>query len=184
MRARALLSHATPAITMALVVLASCSLDPKPAPTPPASNSAVDAPAPPPPPPVMTGSVHAFEPPERDPFAGPQTSTTIVTPPPRDEVPRKAKKYSLDQLKLVGIVTGEEQRAMLVDPRGKGWIVSRGDHVGRPDVRSDRFAGWRVHRIKAEEIVFVRDDAVSNANESETRVLALHAEAAATDVDD
>ena len=181
MRIRAVLSHATPAITMALVVLASCSLDPKPAPSPPSGSSAVETTPAPAPPPVTTTPMQVFAPPERDPFAGPK-STAIVTPPPKDEIERKAKKYSLDQLKLVGIVTGEEQpRAMLVDPRGKGWIVSRGDHVGRPDLRDDRFAGWRVHRIRSEEIVFVRDD--GDTSEASMRTLALHA-AATSDVDD
>jgi type IV pilus assembly protein PilP len=111
----------------------------------------------------------------RDPFAPPAANVAVVTPPPsRDDVPRKARRYSLEQLKLVGIAIGDESRAMLVDPRGKGWIVTRGDHVGEP--YGER-AGWRVQKIKNEEIVFVREDATKNDGTAETRVLALHAEA-------
>ncbi|HVJ91001.1 MAG TPA: hypothetical protein VM580_14455, partial [Labilithrix sp.] len=44
-------------------------------------------------------------------------------------------QFSLDELKLVAIVTGGDYpRAMLIDPGGKGWVIKRGDWVGRPEV--------------------------------------------------
>lgn len=109
----------------------------------------------------------------RDPF---QPGSAIVTPPPprEDGIPRKAKRYTLDQLKLVGIVGGEEQpRAMLVDPNGKGWIVTRGEYVGR----AENLAGWRVDRVRGEDVVFTRTDPLRPDQAAETRVVALHAPA-------
>ncbi len=62
MRIRAVLSLATPAITMALVALASCLLETKPSPTPPANdNSAVEKTPAPRPPPVTTTTMLAFD---------------------------------------------------------------------------------------------------------------------------
>ena len=41
-------------------------------------------------------------------------------------------QYSLDELKLVGIVTRvRPERALIIDPTGKGHIVTRGQFVGR-----------------------------------------------------
>ena len=45
------------------------------------------------------------------------------------------EQYSIDELKLVAIVTGSAYpRAMVVDPNGKGWVIKRGDFVGRPEI--------------------------------------------------
>jgi type IV pilus assembly protein PilP len=44
-------------------------------------------------------------------------------------------QYALDELKLIGIVTrAEPAKAMLVDPNGKGFVIQRGQFVGRADV--------------------------------------------------
>ncbi len=44
-------------------------------------------------------------------------------------------EYSIDELKPIGIVmAGDYPRAMLLDPNGKGWVVKKGDYVGRPEV--------------------------------------------------
>ena len=44
-------------------------------------------------------------------------------------------QYSIDELKLVGIVTRiQPAKAMLVDPSGKGHVVQRGQFVGRPEI--------------------------------------------------
>jgi type IV pilus assembly protein PilP len=45
------------------------------------------------------------------------------------------EQYSVDELKLIGIVTRlEPARAMLVDPTGVGHVLTRGQFVGRPEV--------------------------------------------------
>ncbi|MBS2017541.1 MAG: hypothetical protein JST00_31960 [Deltaproteobacteria bacterium] len=108
----------------------------------------------------------------RDPFQ-PAPLVVVTPPPPRDDgTPRKAKRYALEQLKLVGIVGGEEQpRAMLVDPNGKGWIVTRGEYVGRVE----NLSGWRVDRVRGDGVVFTRADPLRPQQAPETRVIALHA---------
>lgn len=171
-------------LVMTLGIACTSTNDPKP--TPSDATAAIPAPVETtktvaPETPLVTPRREATpdDPTARDPFA---SAPVAVVVPPRDEVPRKAKKYSLDQLKLVGIVGGEEQpRAMLVDPRGKGWIVARGDHVGRAELKTDHLAGWRVDRVRGDDVVFVRTDPRRPEQAAETRVLALHAAAPPSD---
>ena len=62
------------------------------------------------------------------------------------------EQYALDELKLVAIITGGDYpRAMMIDPTSKGWVIKRGDFVGRPDVvhtgganGADYQLNWRV----------------------------------------
>ena len=166
----------------------ACVSDPKPAPAPAASSAevahvsqSVTTPAPPvvAPPSGPSGPSGS----DRDPFA--QQAAPKVAPPRSDiDLARKAKKYNVEQLRLVGIVSGEEQRAMFVDPRGKGWIVERGDRVGRAELHVDHFTGWRVDRIRSEEVVLIREDATRTNEAAETRVLALHTTPEPEDVED
>ena len=177
--------RATPTFLVAIVVCLGCGSDPAPKPAPAAQATSSSAsrlaeatPPAPTPPPVAALPSEA----DRDPFAQPILPTTA--PPPSD-LARKAKKYSVDQLRLVGIVGGEEQaRAMFVDPRGKGWIVERGDRVGRAELRVDHFTGWRVDRIRHDDVVLVREDAAHAEQSAETRVLALHTSPEPLDIDD
>src|SRR5439155_6232247 len=44
-------------------------------------------------------------------------------------------KFGVDELKLVAIVKSNEgMRAMFVDPQGKGWVVTRGMHIGKGEI--------------------------------------------------
>jgi type IV pilus assembly protein PilP len=94
-------------------------------------------------------------------------------------------QYSIDELKLVALVTGSEQaRAMLVDPGGKGWVLKRGDYVGRPDVvhtggtnGTDYQLNWRIDRIRDGDLVLLRDDPAQPGVPPATRVIPLHPEA-------
>lgn len=78
----------------------------------------------------------------------------------------KLEKYSLEQLKLIGIITRvHPERAMLVDPNGVGHVVLRGQFVGKADVvQTAKDVGasyqvhWRVDRIRPNDVVFVRED--------------------------
>ena len=93
-------------------------------------------------------------------------------------------EYSLDELKLVAIVlSGDYPRAMLVDPTGKGWVVKRGDFVGRADVVRIGGAGgaeyqlnWRVDRVRDGDIVLIREDPAQPAIPPATKVVPLHTE--------
>jgi type IV pilus assembly protein PilP len=173
------------------LLLAACSRDaaPEAAPAPPA----VAAPAPEAPPLApearkladVPDSAIAEGPTSRDPF---RTFST-ATPPPKDTRPRKSRHFALDQLKLVGLVTGTPTpRAMLVDPTGKGWVVTPGELVGSPEpVREgDRVASasWRVDRIREGDVVLVREDAAHRDAPIETKVLALPREPVLAAIDD
>ena len=96
-----------------------------------------------------------------------------------------ADRYSLDELKLVGVVTGNTaSRAMFIDPTGKGHVVTRGELVGRAEsVKSTAAKGiqsyetnWRVDRIREGDVVFVREDPDRPNVPAATRVVALRPE--------
>jgi len=94
------------------------------------------------------------------------------------------EQYSIDELKLAGIVTGiRPARAMLVDPTGKGHVVVRGQFVGRPEtVQAPGQASvayevnWRVDRIREGDIVLVREEPTNPDVPTATRVVALRPE--------
>ncbi|APR86573.1 Type IV pilus biogenesis protein PilP [Minicystis rosea] len=109
----------------------------------------------------------------RDPF---RADHAALPPPPPDPRPRKARRIPIEQLKLVGLVTHTATpRAMLVDPSGKGWIVTQGELVGRPEPiasgNGERLASFRVDRIRERDVVLVREDA--SGSPAGTRVIAL-----------
>jgi len=97
-------------------------------------------------------------------------------------------QFSLDELKLVAIVTGGEYpRAMLVDPGGKGWVVKRGDWVGRPEVvhvgganGADYQINWRVDKVRDGDLVFSREDPAQPGIPPASRVISLRPEGDAT----
>jgi type IV pilus assembly protein PilP len=92
-------------------------------------------------------------------------------------------QYSLDELKLVGIVTRvQPERALVIDPTGKGHIITRGQFVGRAEIVQGGASGadyeinWRVERIREADIVLVRDDPKNPDVPSATRIIALRTE--------
>ncbi len=89
-------------------------------------------------------------------------------------------RYTLEELKLVGIVTGNPSRALLIDPTGFGWIAKVGDFVGKPELvhaggpaGADVPINWRVDRIRGADVVFVREDPSHPEIPPTTRVIAL-----------
>jgi type IV pilus assembly protein PilP len=98
-------------------------------------------------------------------------------------------QYALDELKLIGIVTrAEPAKAMLVDPTGKGFVIQRGQFVGRADVVQGAGASgttyeinWRVDRIRPGDVVLVREDPSNPDVPSATRVIPLRPEEAEGD---
>lgn len=121
----------------------------------------------------------------RDPF---RTYVTVLSP----EVKKVAHvqkevilpQYSLDELKLVAIVTGGEYpRAMVIDPGGKGWVIKRGDWVGRPEIvhigganGTDYQINWRVNKVRDGDIVFTREDPAQPGIPPASRVIALRSD--------
>lgn len=91
-----------------------------------------------------------------------------------------AKKYALDELKLVGIVTrAHPPRAMFVDPSGKGHVVDHGDFLGKPEIvrggttASDYAIHWRVDRVRETDVVLIRENPANPDVPSATRVFSL-----------
>jgi type IV pilus assembly protein PilP len=90
-------------------------------------------------------------------------------------------EYSIDELRLIGIVTRlEPARAMVVDPKGKGHVIRRGQFIGRPDMlKREGQSGttyqvnWRVDRIRDGDVVLVREDPTNPDVPAVSRVLPL-----------
>lgn len=93
-------------------------------------------------------------------------------------------QYSVDELRLVAIVTGGDYpRAMLVDPTGKGWVVKRGDFLARPDIvhtggtnGTDYQLNWRVDRVRDGDLVLIREDPAQPGIPPATRVIPIRPE--------
>jgi type IV pilus assembly protein PilP len=93
-------------------------------------------------------------------------------------------QYSIDELKLVAIVQGADQpRAMFIDPSGKGTVVYKGTFICRPEVvhiggsnGPEYQLNWRVDRIRATDVVLIREDPAQPAIPPATRVIPLHPE--------
>ncbi len=122
----------------------------------------------------------------RDPF---RTYVATFAPPERQRVTQNQRpvvlpQFSIDELKLVAIVTGGDYpRAMVVDPGGKGWVLKRGDFVGRPEVvhigganGADYQLNWRVDKVRDGDLVFLREDPAQPGIPPATRVVTLHPE--------
>jgi type IV pilus assembly protein PilP len=91
-------------------------------------------------------------------------------------------RYALEELKLVGLVTGNPSRALLIDPTGLGWVAKVGDYVGKPEMvhtggptGTDVPINWRVDRIRGSDVVFIREDPSHPEIPPTTRVIALRA---------
>jgi type IV pilus assembly protein PilP len=89
-------------------------------------------------------------------------------------------RYALEELKLVGLVTGNPSRALLIDPTGFGWIAKVGDFVGKSEIvhsggpsGADVPINWRVDRIRPADVVFIREDPSHPDIPPTTRVIAL-----------
>jgi type IV pilus assembly protein PilP len=89
--------------------------------------------------------------------------------------------FAIDDLKLIGLVTRTDiPRAMLVDPSGRGWVVTKGQFIGRAEVVHaggpggvDYELNWRVDRIREGDLVLVREDPAHSDVPPATRVIAL-----------
>jgi type IV pilus assembly protein PilP len=93
--------------------------------------------------------------------------------------------YSVDELRLVAIVQASDHpRAMVVDPKNRGWILKRGDFVGKTETvhiggptGTDYPLNWRVDRVREEDLVLIREDPTQPQVPPATRIVPLHPEA-------
>ncbi len=103
----------------------------------------------------------------------------------------------VEDMRLIAIISGVAQpRAMLLDANGVGFVVKRGDYVGRPEVVSTGSGSdavpvtlnWRVDRIRgperarpgvparSSEVVLTREDPSAPGLPPLTRVIPLEVE--------
>jgi type IV pilus assembly protein PilP len=137
---------------LALLIGSGCKKEKKtgqaPAPAPAAPAAAKPA-APTPTPSVEREErpIYSYNPiGKRDPFEVFALTDTV-----RPDVPlTPLQRFSIDQLKLVGIIWGiSNPRAMVEDPGGKGHVLKRGTLIGR---------NWgKVSRIKQDEVIIAEE---------------------------
>jgi len=93
----------------------------------------------------------------------------------KDQFPAKA--YSYADMKLVGIVSrGTMRKALMMDSANRGWIIKRGDCVGKEQAV--------VKEIGTGSITFVVDADASSKRGAEMRTVQLHPETTTTEEDD
>lgn len=151
-----------------------------------APRAAPSAERPPPPRPPIEASEFVESEQSRDPFRS-YAKSFIEESKGRTRSQREVvmADYTLDELKLIGIVTRlKPEKAMLVDPNGRGHVIQRGQFVGRADVVSanERSGAsyeinWRVDRIREGDVVFVREDPQNPDVPTLTRVIPLRPDA-------
>lgn len=104
--------------------------------------------------------------------------------PVSDQRKVKMPDTSIDQMKLIAIVSGVARpRAMVTDKAGKGQVIVRGDYIGRPEVIQTGGAegvpvslNWRVDRIRSDEVVLSRQDPTAPDRPPVVRVMSLRDE--------
>lgn len=124
----------------------------------------------------------------RDPFR-PFIEVIVPKPEVQETVQREIKleEYDIEQLRLIAIITNVgDPRAMVVPPNNEGFILRRGDYVGKADYidpgnGAERIQiNWKVHRIhgsgtKEERgIYLVRDDPLTPTPDDVTRFMPLY----------
>ena len=122
----------------------------------------------------------------RDPF---RTYARLFAPDSSKRVTKNQRqvvvdRYSVEELRLVALVGSPDYpRAMVIDPSGRGWVLKRGDFLGRPEVvhvggtnGTDYQLNWRVDRIRDGDLVLSREDPAQPGVPPATRVMTLHPE--------
>jgi type IV pilus assembly protein PilP len=158
---------------------------PAPAKAPPAASSAASGLAPELRGPEYSENDFVESDRNRDPFRSFLVQNQAVNRTALNQRKIELAQYSVDELKLVAIVTGGDQsRAMFVDPSGKGTVVYKGSFVCRPEVvhiggsnGPEYQLNWRVDRIREGDVVLIREDPAQPAIPAATRVIPLHPEA-------
>jgi type IV pilus assembly protein PilP len=117
----------------------------------------------------------------RDPFRNYAAMFAVVPPPPEGGREVVMGETGIDEMRLIGIITGvADPRAMLIDRNGRGWTVRRGMYLGRPEIQQATgteavpvVLNWRVDRIRENELVLTREDPTAPNRPPLTRVLPL-----------
>ena len=142
-------------------VVAGCGSSP-PAPAA-AAKAAPPKAAPPPSATMATGPAYVYNPiGKRDPFRSPDLDLARASAVNNSACNEPLCKFDLDQLTLVGVVSGDSDPvAMVQDPQGRGYILHRNTRIGRQ--------GGKVSQILRDSVIvteyFTAPDGKSNANQ-------------------
>jgi type IV pilus assembly protein PilP len=124
----------------------------------------------------------------RDPFRTYTASSSAAVGVVDDVAPQRRvimPTTDVESMRLMAVISGMPRpKAMLIDAMGVGYVVERGDYVGRGKVLQT--AGtvqivmhWRVDRIRENEVVLTRADATDPTRPPLTRIVAMRDELAA-----
>jgi type IV pilus assembly protein PilP len=117
----------------------------------------------------------------RDPFRNFSEPAEVKSPDdqPKDKGEVLVANYALEEIKIVGIVTGSVGRVLVQDPTGLGWVLRVGDFVGREEggrsaTGTTAASHWRLDRIRENDVVFIRESP-DPSTPATTRVLSMRA---------
>jgi type IV pilus assembly protein PilP len=97
----------------------------------------------------------------------------------------KMPETAVEEMRLIAIISGlTRPKAMLTDQHGVGYVVERGDYIGRPKVFQTTGSvamtlNWRVDRIRDTEVVLTRQDPQELGRPPLSRIISMHEEIAA-----
>ena len=81
------------------------------------------------------------------------------------------KRYALDELKLIAVVTGQTRpRAMFRDPKGLGVTVKRGDYISKSE--------GKVKQILSDKVIVEIEASAESRRSKSDKVIPLHTKGA------
>jgi hypothetical protein len=118
----------------------------------------------------------------RDPFRSLSVATgkvgepTVAIDPQRPVV---MPDTAVEEMKLIAVILGlSRPKAMLTAPDGVGYVVQRGDYLGKPKVLQATGSvpmtlNWRVDRIREHEVVLTRQDPTDASHTPMSRIITM-----------
>jgi type IV pilus assembly protein PilP len=92
---------------------------------------------------------------------------------------------AVEDMKLIAVISGlDRPKAMLIDLQRVGYVVQRGDYIGKPKVFQTAGSvamtlNWRVDRIRENEVVLTRQDPSDLGRPPMSRIISMRDEVAA-----
>lgn len=86
---------------------------------------------------------------------------------------------AVEEMRLIAVVLGlSRPKAMLTAPDGVGYVVQRGDYLGKPKVLQATGSvpmtlNWRVDRIREHEVVLTRSDPTDASHTPMSRTITM-----------
>lgn len=105
--------------------------------------------------------------------AAPDTQRPVIMP-----------DTAVEEMKLIAVISGlDRPKAMLIDSHKVGYVVQRGDYIGKPKVFQSTGSvamtlNWRVDRIRENEVVLTRQDPSDLGRPPVSRIISMRDEVA------